>query len=168
MEVLKSIPSPLIGFAPLETLRIWISCQVKHERFDFYWKAFGVTGLDREGDPVVFERLTVSSSIRVPHMKRQLAAGLLGHRQGSITLRTLHDKPQAKLAIVAIQSSLPVQIPQCATTVILKRGSCICKEYQLWSLKYRNRAVVPPQVRLLPGQERWTWIVKGLEMDAPL
>ena len=33
------------------------SLQVKHERFDFYWKAFGCTGVDREGDPVVFERL---------------------------------------------------------------------------------------------------------------
>ncbi|CAE6910335.1 SFH2 [Symbiodinium natans] len=31
--------------------------KVKHERFDFYWKSFGCTGLDRDGDPVVFERV---------------------------------------------------------------------------------------------------------------
>mmetsp|Transcript_41546 Transcript_41546/g.96714 ORF Transcript_41546/g.96714 Transcript_41546/m.96714 type:complete len:426 (+) Transcript_41546:33-1310(+) len=33
--------------------------KVQHEKFDSYWKTLGVTGVDRDGDPVLFERIGI-------------------------------------------------------------------------------------------------------------
>ncbi|CAE6942885.1 PGA [Symbiodinium sp. CCMP2592] len=55
LEMLQSVLTWRQQNGAANALPLWN--KVKHERFDFYWKAFGCTGIDREGDPVVFERV---------------------------------------------------------------------------------------------------------------
>ncbi|CAE7945647.1 PGA [Symbiodinium sp. KB8] len=55
LEMLQSVLTWRQQNGAANALPLWN--KVKHERFDFYWKAFGCTGVDREGDPVVFERV---------------------------------------------------------------------------------------------------------------